>query len=122
MFGLTCSLSLLSMTVRHHVLKHLDLNEDLVIKFLNHFYMDDSISGSDFSEKCLEFYFRMKTILKEWNFSLQNGFLIVLKLLIKKELIPSKNKSLARKFFILINFIKFWVFCGTLKLMNCSLI
>ena len=71
MFGLTCSLSLFSMTVRHHVLKHLDLNEDLVIKFLNHLYMDDSISGSDFPEKCLEFYFRMKTILKEGNFNLR---------------------------------------------------
>ena len=33
MFGLTCSPSLLSMTVRHHVFKYIDLNEDLAMKF-----------------------------------------------------------------------------------------
>ena len=55
MFGLTCSLSLLSMTVHHHVLKYLVLDEDLVMKFLNDLYMDDSISGSDSSEKCVDF-------------------------------------------------------------------
>ena len=69
MFGLICSASLLSMTMRHHVLKYLDLNEDLVMKFLNDLYMDDFLSGSDSSEKCVEFYLRMKTILKEGNFN-----------------------------------------------------
>ena len=49
MFGLTCSPSLLSMTVRHHIFKYLDLNEDLVINFSNDLCMDDSISGSDSS-------------------------------------------------------------------------
>ena len=48
------------MTVRHHVLKYLGLNEDLVMKVLNDFYMDDSISGSDSSEKCFEFYSQIK--------------------------------------------------------------
>ena len=62
-FGLTYSLLLLSMTVRHHLLKYLDLSEDLVMKFLNELYMDDFISGSDSSEKCFEFYLRMRTIL-----------------------------------------------------------
>ena len=71
MFGLTCSLSLLNMAVRHHVLKYFNLNEDLVMKFLNDLYMDDSIGGSDSSEKCFEFYLQMKTILKEGNFNLQ---------------------------------------------------
>ena len=33
--------------------------------------MNDSISGSDFSEKCFEFYLRMETILKEGNFNLR---------------------------------------------------
>ena len=48
------------MTVRHHVLKYLGLNEDLVMKVLNDFYMDDSISGSDSSEKFFEFYSQIK--------------------------------------------------------------
>ena len=54
MFGLTCSLLLLllSMTVRHHVLKYLNLNEDLVMKFSNDLFMNGSISGFDSSEKC----------------------------------------------------------------------
>ena len=63
MFGLTCSLSLLSMTLRPHLLKYLDLSEDLVMKFFNELYMDDFISGSDSSEKCFEFYLRVKAIL-----------------------------------------------------------
>ena len=76
MFGLTCSPSLLSMTVRHHavchhVLKYFDLDENLIMKFLNDLYMNDSISGSDSSEKCFEFYLRMKTTLKEGNFNLR---------------------------------------------------
>ena len=50
--GLTCSLLLLSMTVRHHVLKYLDLNEDLVMKFSNDLFMNGPISGFDSSEKC----------------------------------------------------------------------
>ena len=41
------------------------------MKFLNDLYMDDSISGSNSSEKCFEFYLRMKTILKEGNFNLR---------------------------------------------------
>ena len=52
MLGFICSPSLLRITVRHHVMKYLDLKEDLVVKFLNYSSMDDSISGSDFSEKC----------------------------------------------------------------------
>ena len=71
MFCLTCSPSLLSMTVRHHIFKYLDLNEDLVINFSNDLCMDDSISGSDSSEKYLEFYLRMKPYLKEGNFNLR---------------------------------------------------
>ena len=70
MFGLTCSQSLLSMTMHHNVLKYLDLNDDLVMKFLNYLYMDDSISSSACSEKCFEFYFQMKTTLKGGNFNL----------------------------------------------------
>ena len=58
------------MIVRHHVMKCLDLNEDLVVKFLNDLYMNNSISSSDSSEKCFEFYLRMRTILKEGNFNL----------------------------------------------------
>ena len=76
MFGLTCSPSLLSMTVRHHavchhVLKYFDLDENLIMKFLNDLCMNDSISGSYSSEKCFEFYLRMKTTLKEGNFNLR---------------------------------------------------
>ena len=41
------------------------------MKVLNDLYIDDSISSSDCSEKCFEFYLRMKTILKEGNFNLQ---------------------------------------------------
>ena len=33
--------------------------------------MDDSISGSDSSEKCFESYLRIKTILTEGNFTLR---------------------------------------------------
>ena len=68
------------MTVRHHVLKYLGLNEDLVMKVLNDFYMDDSISGSDSSEKCFEFYsqIKKKKTLKEGSLTSENGFLIVL--------------------------------------------
>ena len=40
-------------------------------KYLNDLYMDDSISGSDCSEKLFEFCLRMKTIRKEENFNLQ---------------------------------------------------
>ena len=69
-FSLTCSLSLLSMTVSHHVLKYLDINENLVIKFLNDLYMDDSISGCVCSEKYFRFYLWMKTVVKEGNFNL----------------------------------------------------
>ena len=74
--GLTCSPSLLSMTVRHHavchhVLKYFDLDENLVMKFLNDLCMNDCIGGSDSSEKCFEFYLRMKTTLKEGNFNLR---------------------------------------------------
>ena len=71
MFGFTCSPSMLSMTMRHHVLKHFDLNESSVMEFLNDLHMDDSISGSDSSEKCFEPYLRMKTILTEGNFTIQ---------------------------------------------------
>ena len=71
MFCLTSSPSLLSMTVDHHVLKYLNLNQDLIIKFLNDLYIDDSNSRSDSSEKCFEFCLRMKTILKEGNFNLR---------------------------------------------------
>ena len=71
MFGLTFSPSLLSVKVRHHVLKYFDLDENLVMKFLNGLYIDDSLSGSDSSEKCFEFYLRMKTTLKEGNFNLR---------------------------------------------------
>ena len=67
------------MTVRHHVLKYLGLNEDLVMKVLNDFYMDDSISSSDSSEKCFEFYSQIKKKpLKEGSLTSENGFLIVL--------------------------------------------
>ena len=67
------------MTVRHHVLKYLGLTEDLVMKVLNDFYMDDSISGSDSSEKCFEFYSQIKKkTLKEGSLTSENGFLIVL--------------------------------------------
>ena len=67
------------MTVRHHVLKYLGLNEDLVMKVLNDFYMDDSISGSDSFEKCFEFYSQIKKkTLKEGSLTSENGFLIVL--------------------------------------------
>ena len=58
------------MTVRRHVMKYLDLNEDLVVKFLNDLYMNNSISSSDSSKKCFEFYLRMRTILKEGNFNI----------------------------------------------------
>ena len=40
-------------------------------KYLNDLYMDDSISGSDCSEKLFEFCLRTKTIRKEENFNLQ---------------------------------------------------
>ena len=69
-FGFTCSPLLLSMTVRHYVMKYFDLNEDLVVKFLNDLYKNNSISSSDSSEKCFEFYLRMRTIVKEGNFNL----------------------------------------------------
>ena len=39
MFGLTCSVSFLGMTVCHHVLNYLDLSEDLVLKFLKMIYV-----------------------------------------------------------------------------------
>ena len=39
MFGLTCSVSFLGMTVCHHVLKYLDLSEDLILKFLKMIYI-----------------------------------------------------------------------------------
>ena len=118
MFGLTCSPSLLSMTVRHHALKYFDLDENLVVKFLNDLHMDVPLAVLILLKKCIEFCLRMKAILKEGTLTSENGFLIVPKLW--KKSIPSRNKSLARKLFTLINFIKFWVFCGTLKLMNCS--
>ena len=38
MFGLTCSVSFLGMTVCH-VLKYLDLSEDLILKFLKMIYI-----------------------------------------------------------------------------------
>ena len=102
------------MTVSHHALKYLDLNEDLVVK--SDLNMDASISGSDSSEKCFEFYLRMKAILNEGNLNLRKWISNCAKI------ISSRSKSLARKLFTLISFIKFWVFCGTLKLINCSLI
>ena len=71
MFGLACSPSFLRWAVCHRVLKYLDLNENLVVKFFNVLYMNDSISDCDCSEKCFEFYLPMKIILKEGNFNLQ---------------------------------------------------
>ena len=71
MFGLACSPSVLRWAVRHQVLKYLDLNENLVVKFFNDLYMNDSISDCDCSEKCFEFYLPMKRIQKEGNFNLQ---------------------------------------------------
>ena len=41
------------------------------MKILNDLYMNDSISDSASSEKCCEFYLRMKTILKKGNFILR---------------------------------------------------
>ena len=41
------------------------------MKILNDFYMDNSITSSDCSEKCVEFYLPIKIILKEENFKLQ---------------------------------------------------
>ena len=57
------------MTVSHHALEYLDLNEDLVVK--SDLNMDFSISGSDSSENCFEFYLRMKAILNEGNLNLR---------------------------------------------------
>ena len=57
------------MTVSHHALEYLDLNEDLVVK--SDLNMDFSISGSDSSENCFEFYLRMKVILSEGNLNLR---------------------------------------------------
>ena len=88
------------------------------MKFLNDLHMDVPLAVLILLKKCIEFCLRMKAILKEGTLTSENGFLIVPKLW--KKSIPSRNKSLARKLFTLINFIKFWVFCGTLKLMNCS--
>ena len=116
MFGPTCSPSLLSMTVRHHVLKYLDLNEDLVMKFLN-LYMDDSINGSDSSEKCFQFYLRMKSILKEGNFNIQKWISNCAEMMEKinsfeEQEFGEKTVHLDKVLGILWN----------LKLMNCSLI
>ena len=73
----------------------------------------------DSSEKCFEFYLRMKTVLKEGKFNLRKWISNCDEIM--EKLILSRNKSLARKLFTLINFIKFWILCGTLKMMNCSL-
>ena len=55
--GLTCSLLFLSMAVRHHVLKHLDLNENLIMKFLNDLYMNDSLVAVIFLNIALNFIY-----------------------------------------------------------------
>ena len=91
-FGFTCSPLLLSMTVRHHVMKYFDLNEDLVVKFLNDLYKNNSIRSSDSSEKCFEFYLRMRTILKEGNFNLWTWISNCAETK-EKKIIPSKSKS-----------------------------
>ena len=65
--------------------------------------------------------YELKQSKKKGTLTFGNGFLIVLKFW--EKLIPSRNKSLARKFFALKNFIKFWVFCGLFLIcMNCFLI
>ena len=75
--------------------------------------MHDSISG-------FEFHLQMQITIKEGNFNLRKWISNCAEIMGKIN--SFEEKSLTRKLFSLINFIKFWVFCGTLKLMNCSLI
>ena len=85
------------------------------MKFLNDLYMDDSISGSNSSEKCFEFYLRMKTILKEGNFNLRKWISSCAEIM-------EKINSFEEQEFGEKSVQVFWIFCGTLKMMICSLI
>ena len=120
MFCLTFSPSLLSVKVRHHVLKYLDLDESLVMKFLNYLYIDDSLSGCDSSEKCFEFYLRMKTNLKVGNFNLQKSISNFTEII--EKINSFEEQEFGKEIIHPDKFHKVLGICGTLKLMNCFLI
>ena len=56
MFGVTCSPFLLGGTICYHMEKYLNIENDIVRRFLDDLYMDDCISGSETEEDGFNFY------------------------------------------------------------------
>ena len=72
MFGLTCSLFLLSATVRHHLTKYIDLEKikHVIERLILNFYVDDSSTSFDKLSDSIEFYCVAKSNLGDANFDL----------------------------------------------------
>ena len=63
-FGIICGPFLLGATISHHMKQYKDIDPEVIDKFLEDLYMDDSISEADDVEKGYRFYLFSKILMK----------------------------------------------------------
>ena len=70
-FGVSSSPFLLNATIRFHLEKYLETNENLIHKLLRSTYVDDIIAGGRAENEVLNLYTRAKEIFREGGFNLR---------------------------------------------------
>ena len=70
-FGISSSPFLLNATVRYHLERFLDTNENVVQRLLQSTYVDDIISGAESEEETFELYAQAKEIFRQGGFNLR---------------------------------------------------
>ena len=70
-FGVSSSPFLLNATIRFHLEKYLETNENLIRKLLRSTYVDDIIAGGRAEDEVLNLYTRAKEIFREGGFNLR---------------------------------------------------
>ena len=70
-FGISSSPFLLNATVRYHLERFLDTNENVVQRLLQSTYVDDIISGAESEEETFELYVQAKEIFCQGGFNLR---------------------------------------------------
>lgn len=70
-FGVSASLFLLNATIRFHLEKYMDTDENLVRRLLCSTYVDDIISGGDTEEEAFNLFAKSKRIFGEGGFNLR---------------------------------------------------
>ena len=69
-FGINSSPFILGATVSYHMGKYLDIDENVVLQYLQDLYMDDDISGAQTTDDGFNFYLYSMIFMKEGSFIL----------------------------------------------------